>query len=76
MEAVYRSIEQPRGGVGREGFVFWDSRSADEYAGNATAGFGSVPRLGRIPGAAHLDWTELLDPESRTLSGRTSRTRW
>jgi thiosulfate/3-mercaptopyruvate sulfurtransferase len=67
MAAVYCSLEQAKAGVGREDFVFWDTRSADEYVGNATAGFGSVPRLGRIPGAAHLEWTELLDPDSRTL---------
>jgi thiosulfate/3-mercaptopyruvate sulfurtransferase len=66
VEAVYCSLVQAKAGVGREDFVFWDTRSADEYAGNV-AGFGSVPRLGRIPGAAHLEWTELLDPESRTL---------
>jgi thiosulfate/3-mercaptopyruvate sulfurtransferase len=66
MEAVYCSLEQAKASVGRDDFVFWDTRSGDEYAGNA-AGFGSVPRLGRIPGAAHLEWTELLDPESRTL---------
>lgn len=67
MEAVYCSLEQAKAGVGRDDFVFWDTRSADEYAGNATQPFGSVPRPGRIPGAAHLEWTELLDPESRTL---------
>lgn len=67
VEAVYCSLGQAQAGVGRDDFVFWDTRTADEYAGNATAGFGSVPRLGHIPGAAHLDWTELLDPESRTL---------
>ena len=53
--------------MGREDFVFWDTRSATEDAGNATQPFGAVPRPGHIPGAAHLDWTELLDPESRTL---------
>jgi thiosulfate/3-mercaptopyruvate sulfurtransferase len=67
VEAVYCSLEQAKAGVRREDFVFWDTRSADEYAGNATAGFGSVPRPGHIPGAANLDWTELLDPERRTL---------
>ncbi len=66
IEAVYCSLEQAKAGARRDDFVFWDTRSADEYAGNA-AGFGSVPRLGRIPGAAHLDWSELLDGESRTL---------
>jgi thiosulfate/3-mercaptopyruvate sulfurtransferase len=67
VEAVYCSLEQAKAGVDRDDFVFWDTRSADEYAGDATAGFGSVPRPGHIPGAAHLEWTELLDPESRTL---------
>ena len=51
---------------GRDDFVFWDTRSQAEYAGHA-AGFGSAPRLGHVPGAAHLDWAELFDPESRTL---------
>jgi thiosulfate/3-mercaptopyruvate sulfurtransferase len=46
--------------------VFWDARSRDEFEGNA-AGFGSGSRLGHIPGAIHLEWTELLDPASRTL---------
>lgn len=66
VEAVYCSLDQAKAGSGRDDFVFWDTRSADEYAGNV-AGFGSIPRLGRIPGAAHLDWTDLLDPESRAL---------
>jgi thiosulfate/3-mercaptopyruvate sulfurtransferase len=66
-EAVYCSLEQAKAGVGRDDFVFWDTRSDDEFAGNATAGYGSVPRPGRLPGAAHLEWTELLDSESRTL---------
>jgi thiosulfate/3-mercaptopyruvate sulfurtransferase len=66
MEAVYCSLDQAKAGVGREDFVFWDTRSAEEYAGNATS-FRPVPRPGRIPGAAHLEWTELLDPDSRTL---------
>jgi len=65
-EAVYCSLEQAKAAAGRDDFVFWDTRSDDEYTGKA-AGFGSVPRLGHIPGAAHLDWTELLDGESRTL---------
>jgi thiosulfate/3-mercaptopyruvate sulfurtransferase len=66
IEAVNCSLEQAKAGVGREDFVFWDTRSGEEYCGNV-GGFGSVPRFGRIPGAVHLDWNELLDPESRTL---------
>lgn len=64
--AVYCSLEQAKAGAGSDDFVFWDTRSPEEYDGNAS-GFGSIPRLGRIPGAAHLEWTELLDPEARTL---------
>ncbi len=64
--AVYCSLEQAKASTARNDFVFWDTRSPGEYAGDV-AGFGSVPRLGRIPGAAHLEWSELLDPESRTL---------
>jgi thiosulfate/3-mercaptopyruvate sulfurtransferase len=65
-EAVYCSLEQAKAAVGRDDFVFWDTRSAAEYDGAASA-FGAPPRLGRIPGAVHLDWNELLDTESRTL---------
>ena len=66
VEAVYCSLEQAKAGTASDDFVFWDTRSTDEFAGTA-AGFGSIPRLGHIPGAAHLEWTALLDPESRTL---------
>ncbi|TAJ21782.1 MAG: sulfurtransferase [Dehalococcoidia bacterium] len=66
MEAVYCSLEQAKAGVERDDFVFWDTRSDDEYAGTAT-GFRPLPRPGHIPGAAHLEWTALLDPVSRTL---------
>jgi thiosulfate/3-mercaptopyruvate sulfurtransferase len=66
IEAVYCSLDQAKAGVGRNDFVFWDTRSGDEYAGSAE-GYRPPPRPGHIPGAAHLDWTELLDPDSRTL---------
>jgi thiosulfate/3-mercaptopyruvate sulfurtransferase len=38
--------------------VIWDVRSAEEYAGLKS---GSA-RAGHIPGAVHLDWLELKDP--------------
>ena len=63
---VYCSLQQAKAAADRGDFVFWDTRSADEYSGKV-AGFGSVPRLGRIPGAVHLEWSELLHPENRTL---------
>jgi thiosulfate/3-mercaptopyruvate sulfurtransferase len=66
VEEVYCSLEQAKAALDRGDFVFWDTRSVDEYAGNV-GGFRSPPRPGHIPGAAHLDWAELLDPETRTL---------
>ena len=66
VEAVYCSLEQAKVGLRRDDFVFWDTRSDAEYTG-VEAGFRAPPRPGHIPGAAHLDWTELFDPESRTL---------
>jgi thiosulfate/3-mercaptopyruvate sulfurtransferase len=66
VDAVYCSLEQARAGAERDDFVFWDTRSTAEYTGDE-AGFRSPPRPGHIPGAAHLDWTELFDAESRTL---------
>jgi thiosulfate/3-mercaptopyruvate sulfurtransferase len=64
--AVYCSLEDAKAGVERDDFVFWDTRSMNEYTGDE-AGFRSPPRPGHIPEAAHLEWTELLDPEARTL---------
>lgn len=66
VEAVYCSLEQAKAAIGRDDFVFWDTRSDGEYTGDV-AGFSAPPRPGHIPGAAHLEWTELLDGESRTL---------
>jgi len=64
--AVCCSLDQAKAGVGRDEFVFWDTRSDAEYTGDE-AGFRAPPRPGHIPGAAHLEWTELFDPGSRTL---------
>jgi thiosulfate/3-mercaptopyruvate sulfurtransferase len=66
VEAVYCSLDEAKAGVARDDFVFWDTRSEGEYTGEV-AGFDSPPRPGHVPGAAHLDWAELFDPETRTL---------
>ncbi|HEY7269933.1 MAG TPA: rhodanese-like domain-containing protein [Dehalococcoidia bacterium] len=63
---VYCCLEDAKAGLTRDDFVFWDTRSDNEYSGDE-AGFRAPPRPGHIPGAAHLDWNELLDPDSRTL---------
>jgi thiosulfate/3-mercaptopyruvate sulfurtransferase len=67
VEALYCSLDQAKAAVDRDDFVFWDTRSREEYEGSASAGYGTISRLGHLPGAAHLEWTNLLDPETRTL---------
>ena len=45
------------GGLGDPGFLVWDCRSADEYAGRRV----TAARAGHIPGAVNLDWLDLMD---------------
>jgi thiosulfate/3-mercaptopyruvate sulfurtransferase len=66
VDAIYCSLSQAKSSHGRPKTVFWDTRSQAEYQGTA-AGFQPPPRLGRIPGAIHLEWVELLDPATKTL---------
>jgi thiosulfate/3-mercaptopyruvate sulfurtransferase len=68
VEEVYCSLETAKATQGQAGTVFWDTRSQAEYDGTASAGFGGpLPRPGHISGAVHLEWTELLDPATRTF---------
>ncbi len=67
VETIYCSLSQAKSSHGRPQTVFWDTRSQAEYEGTAAAGGGPLPRLGRIPGAIHLEWVELLDPATKTL---------
>jgi len=67
VDAIYCSLSEAKSAHGRPQTVFWDTRSEAEYQGTA-AGFGEPPpRLGRIPGAIHLEWVELFDPATKTL---------
>ncbi len=56
------TLEHVKQGLDREGFVVLDVRSLREYTGDAVAP--CDPRPGRIPGARHLDLSELM-----TLTG-------
>lgn len=49
-------------GLGDPGFLVWDCRSAEEFAGRKIA----AARAGHIPGAVNLDWLDLMD-QSRQL---------
>ena len=48
-----------------------DVRSREEYTGEA--GYPCDPRQGHIPGAAHLEWTELYAGEGRPHDADTIR---
>jgi thiosulfate/3-mercaptopyruvate sulfurtransferase len=67
VEAIYCSLSEAKLAHSRPKAVFWDTRSQAEYQGIAAAGGQPPPRLGRIPGAIHLEWIELLDPATKTL---------
>ncbi len=41
--------------------LFWDTRTAEEYSG-ADGRNNPADRVGRIPRAVHLEWSELTDP--------------
>ncbi|MGQ0334641.1 sulfurtransferase [Halomonas elongata] len=45
--------------LGKPGFAVWDARSREEYLGTK----GDNKRLGHIPGAVNLDWTDAMDKE-------------
>ncbi len=65
-EAIYCSLNQALSVESQPKTVFWDTRSLGEFEGTE-AGFGPPVRLGRIPGAIHLEWSELFDQDTKTL---------
>jgi len=67
VEAIYCSLSQAKSSHGRPQTVFWDTRSQAEYHGTAAAFGAAPPRLGRIPGAIHLEWIDLFDTATKTL---------
>jgi thiosulfate/3-mercaptopyruvate sulfurtransferase len=68
VEAIYCSLSDAKAAHGRSETIFWDTRSRAEYEGSAASPVGEPPpRLGHIPGSIHLEWTELLDPATKTF---------
>ena len=65
-EALHCSLSQVRLAVAQPKTVFWDTRSLEEFEGTAS-GFGPPVRLGRVPGAVHLEWSELFDQDTKML---------
>ena len=46
--------------IGNSEISIWDARSPEEYRGERQ----QAARNGHIPGAANLEWTELMDPDN------------
>ena len=58
-------LRERRGAAGAEaGHVLWDVRSDGEWTGANARG---TARGGRIPGAVHLEWLNVLEEPVRTL---------
>ena len=64
VEDLFCSLDHATSVHGSPGTIFWDVRRPEEYNGTEP---GNNTRPGHIPGAVHLEWTELLDPETRTF---------
>ena len=66
-QGVYCSLEDAKCSINDSSSVFWDTRSIEEYQGARPVTGTTDMRLGRIPGAIHLEWTELFEQETKTL---------
>jgi len=63
---LYCDLEHAKHGVNNPQVVFWDTRLEGEFTGEILRG-NAPDRVGRIPGAIHLEWNSLVDPESQTI---------
>ena len=66
IQGVYCTLDQAKAAVEDDGAVVWDVRSRGEFEGT-TAGWNPPPRLGHLPGAVHLEYTELFEADGGTL---------
>jgi thiosulfate/3-mercaptopyruvate sulfurtransferase len=64
VEDLFCSLDHARSVHGSPGTLFWDVRRQSEYEGTEAV---NNPRTGHVAGAVHLEWTELLDAETRTF---------
>lgn len=56
-QAPIADVEDILPRLGQPGFAIWDARSREEFEGTRVL----AARGGHIPGAAHLDWLDLMD---------------
>ena len=55
--AIESDVSKLKAAIGVEGSVIWDVRAEDEYTGANSRG---NARVGHVPGAAHLEWVNLV----------------
>ena len=67
IEAIYCSLSLAKASHARRETIFWDTRSLAEFHGAGEGHGKPPPRPGHIAGAAHLDWIELINPETKTF---------
>ena len=53
------TMDQLLGSLNTNNFAIWDARSPGEYSGDMVR----AARGGHIPGAIHLEWTDLMDQQ-------------
>lgn len=63
-EGTYANADDTAARVGSDDAVLLDVRSRDEYTGSPAGRYAGVnPRLGRLPGAVWMEWTELSNAD-------------
>ncbi len=67
VESIYCSLSHAKAVHASPQSVFWDTRSLAEFHGAGEGHGKPPPRPGHIQGAVHLDWLELIDPETKTF---------
>lgn len=63
IEGMDCPLDYAKAAHGQDGVIFWDTRTLAEHEGTQ----GNNPRMGHITGSIHLEWVDLLDPETKTL---------
>lgn len=66
VEGLYCGLDYARASVKKPKTVLWDVRAAGEFDGSDPRD-NAPARAGHLPGAVHLEWSNLLDPATRTL---------
>ncbi len=57
---VGSTVEKLTAAIGRSDAVIWDIRTPEEFSGEADRG---NARKGHVPGAVHLEWTDLVNDD-------------